>query len=339
MNLILEFRKDRPDIAGYEAERLLLPSEKAACRNIMAVQTAAPGLAGRLGFARSYAEYLFHCNVSELSAKFQKFDWENTIRGSFRVRLWGKGAGERELAGIVWKKLRSPAVSLEHPVTPVDIFVAAGKAFAGIGRKLLSGTFSPRKPHKRPFMRPYSLPPELARCMVNLTGVRHGTLTDPFCGTGGILIEAGLMGIRARGLDIDKAAVEGCSINLAGHGMQDVQVVQADSTKLNESLDYVATDLPYMVNTKGSKENFKRLFSSFLGVMGRHLVHSAVIGVPGGDYSSYFRKTGLLQARHFDIRIHTSMSKRIIVVERRRSRNRQDKGKNHYKIKIKSKKI
>ncbi len=43
--------------------------------------------------------------------------------------------------------------------------------------------------------------PKLARCMVNLTGVKENDLVlDPFCGTGGILIEAGIMGARVIGV-------------------------------------------------------------------------------------------------------------------------------------------
>jgi len=60
------------------------------------------------------------------------------------------------------------------------------------GKELKSG-FGKRKPHMRPGFHPSSLNPKLARAFVNLTGIRKGTIVDMFCGTGGILIEAGLI--------------------------------------------------------------------------------------------------------------------------------------------------
>ena len=43
---------------------------------------------------------------------------------------------------------------------------------------------------------------------------KNETLLDPFCGTGGILIEAGILGINIIGSDIDKKLVYGCKENL-----------------------------------------------------------------------------------------------------------------------------
>jgi len=45
--------------------------------------------------------------------------------------------------------------------------------------------------------------------MVNLSGARREVL-DPFCGTGGVLIEAGLIGLEVYGFDIQQSMVEGC---------------------------------------------------------------------------------------------------------------------------------
>ena len=49
--------------------------------------------------------------------------------------------------------------------------------------------------NKRPFFRPVSLEPRLARAAVNIAaGVDEGYVVDPMCGTGGILIESALTG-------------------------------------------------------------------------------------------------------------------------------------------------
>ncbi len=56
-----------------------------------------------------------------------------------------------------------------------------------------------RKPVQRSI---YSIPPRLARIMINLSGARKGDIIlDPFCGVGAILSEAALMGMRIIGID------------------------------------------------------------------------------------------------------------------------------------------
>jgi tRNA G10 N-methylase Trm11 len=68
------------------------------------------------------------------------------------------------------------------------------------------------RPRQRPI---FSIPPRLARIMVNLSGVQKGILLDPFCGIGGILQEAALLGFEVRGLDADRRCVQDCRQNLA----------------------------------------------------------------------------------------------------------------------------
>ncbi|NPA47436.1 MAG: site-specific DNA-methyltransferase [Thermococci archaeon] len=67
----------------------------------------------------------------------------------------------------------------------------------------------------RPYQRPIlSIPPRLARIMVNLTGLRRGKLLDPFCGVGTIVQEFMLQGFEAYGSDVDGRVVRGARKNL-----------------------------------------------------------------------------------------------------------------------------
>lgn len=58
------------------------------------------------------------------------------------------------------------------------------------------------------------LPPKLAQIMVNLAGVKSGTILDPFCGTGVILQEASLMGYAPYGTDLSEKMVDYTTANL-----------------------------------------------------------------------------------------------------------------------------
>ena len=58
--------------------------------------------------------------------------------------------------------------------------------------------------------------PRMARTLVNIAGYNRGDIMlDPFCGTGGILIEAHLLGARVIGSDFDPLMVLGSRQNTA----------------------------------------------------------------------------------------------------------------------------
>ena len=69
---------------------------------------------------------------------------------------------------------------------------------------------------ERPVQRPIlSIPPRLARIMVNLTEVRRGSFLDPFCGIGTIVQEFVLQGLGAYGSDRDPERIMEAKKNLA----------------------------------------------------------------------------------------------------------------------------
>ncbi len=59
------------------------------------------------------------------------------------------------------------------------------------------------------------LPPKLAQIMINLSKAERGlTVLDPFCGTGAVLIEAALMGLKVEGSDINRSMADQSEENL-----------------------------------------------------------------------------------------------------------------------------
>ncbi|MFQ5892317.1 MAG: TIGR01177 family methyltransferase, partial [Candidatus Methanofastidiosia archaeon] len=107
--------------------------------------------------------------------------------------------------------------------------------------------FEVRKPQNRPFKKPLSLHPKFARLICNLSRAKEEVL-DPFCGTGGILIEAGLMGLKPLGLDIQDEMVSGCTQNLLYFNIENFDVKEGDASFLRDyfsEVEAVATDVPY----------------------------------------------------------------------------------------------
>jgi len=80
---------------------------------------------------------------------------------------------------------------------------------------------------ERDMNRPHSdikmgvLPPKLARMMVNFTGLKEGTIWDPFCGSGTILMEAAVLGYNFLGSDTDENALYYTEENIKWLNKQD----------------------------------------------------------------------------------------------------------------------
>jgi tRNA G10 N-methylase Trm11 len=70
------------------------------------------------------------------------------------------------------------------------------------------------------------LPPKLAQIMVNLAGLEKGRILDPFCGTGVILQEAGLMKYAVYGTDLAEKMIHYSADNLKW--LQDTQNITLD---------------------------------------------------------------------------------------------------------------
>ena len=61
----------------------------------------------------------------------------------------------------------------------------------------------------------------MARAMINVAGIKNDEiLLDPFCGTGGILIEGADMNLNIIGQDVDVKMVDASLKNLAHFGLE-----------------------------------------------------------------------------------------------------------------------
>lgn len=125
--------------------------------------------------------------------------------------------------------------------------------------------FEKRKVGERPFFSPISLHPKYARALINLTGVRRGgTVLDPFCGTGGIAIEAAHMGMKAIVSDFDPQMVAGTEENMDFYGLKLHESDVLDIGDISErwsKIDAVATDPPYGRSTKTGGEDIEDIYA------------------------------------------------------------------------------
>ena len=196
-----------------------------------------------------------------------------------------------------------------------DVYVGIKKA--EINRSI----FEERKVQHRPFFSPISLHPKLARALVNLSVVKKGeTLLDPFCGTGGILLEAGLIGAKVVGSDIEDKMIDGCKKTLDFYNIKNHNLFCSDIGDIHEyisKVDAVVTDLPYgkSTTTKGEEMEhlYKRAFENISLVMKKDA--RAVIGLSNKNMISIAENYLSFIEKH-DFRAHSSLTRYFVIFQK-----------------------
>nr|WP_254282250.1 TIGR01177 family methyltransferase [Haloarcula salina] len=189
--------------------------------------------------------------------------------------------------------------------------------------------FGERQPTDRPFFQPGSMDPLEARALVNVAGARPGaTVLDPMCGTGGLLLEAGLVGARAVGGDAQEKMVRGTRENLRyaldGDGHPDRaaypepgawDVFRADAASLpvgEDGVDAVVFDAPYGRQSR-IEGDLDPLVSGALGDANR--VASRCVLVADRDWRDAATDAGWTVDGYFRRRVHRSLVRHIHVLE------------------------
>jgi len=176
---------------------------------------------------------------------------------------------------------------------------------------------SDRQPGDRPFFQPGSMDPMLARALANVAGAKPGaTVLDPMCGTGGILIEAGLVGARAIGVDAQAKMVTGARENLAAYLDGDWALLQGDAASLpvgDDAVDGVVFDAPYGRQSK-IRGDLGTLVGDALAEAGRVAPRCVVVG--DRPWARPAGAAGWQTEAAFTRRVHRSLTRYIVVLRR-----------------------
>jgi len=311
MKKIFQLSKSNLELAKAEVLSLLNSSNYQLIDNLLIVEDDSNlGFEKRLGYTHAIYEFLFQCMTKDLLRTAQEFDWHRIYNKDFCVRAHGR-LDERLIAGIIYNKLKHPKVNLSNPTTKIEIFCIKNFAVAG---KLLSHvdkSYLKRKAHLRPSLHPTSLHPALARACINLTGLTYGKLLDPFCGSGGILIEAGLIGFKVTGYDIDENQIKRAKNNLQYYKIKSYELKHKDALNINEKVDAIVTDPPFGIGAK--VKDIDNLYKNFLKIS-HNFTSKMVICFPDFlNYRNYIQEWVI--KNKFRIYIHKSLSKIITVLE------------------------
>lgn len=317
MKLIFELSGEHPDLPFAELECVGTVIDRRP--QVAVAECPDPEATSRLALAHTVMEYLGECPADVASLRGLLGDLAIATDVSFagrakRIHGTAMDASQLEIERLVGTMVEGP-VDLSRPEVEFRVVCSEDRCFFGrVIRKIDRGDFAYRNPMRRPFFHPGVMMPITARALVNLSLAGQGDLLfDPFCGTGGVLLEARLLGARVLGSDAEEAMIAGCRANLP-----EADLFLADATAMplcDNSVDAVVTDLPYGQSVRIRAESMERLYSRSLAEIRRVLregrravvvTHREIPAIAG----EYFEIAGMFRQR-----VHKSLTRRIMVLQ------------------------
>lgn len=286
-------------------------------------------LTHRLALTHHILEFIFQCNSEgpEILKEARSADILLEEGKTFVVRIkkirdYGgvDSSFEREIGGVLWR--RGYNVDLGHPDVEYRAVITQGVCVFG---KLISdinrAQYEERAPLKKPFFLPGVLMPRISRAVVNMSRIKEGYMLDPMSGTGGILVEAGLVSdaIHVVGCDIQKKMALGTRCNL-GHYGKNYDVVRQDSLCMgirSNSIDAMVTDFPYGRSTPIMGASLKEFHKGALSEMYRVLKPGryAVI-IYRVEMEKLLREAGFNVIETHSQYIHKSLTRHMALVRK-----------------------
>jgi tRNA (guanine10-N2)-dimethyltransferase len=218
--------------------------------------------------------------ISQVSNKIENSD----KNGTFGVIHWRQEGKIKDLSGsklagmiggIAGKK--GFKIDLDKPDNKLGLVLdgSSNQVICGwlIDYESIEGNSNTRRATERPFFKPISLDPKLARLAVNLAvgPLDEYAVLDPMTGTGGFVIEAALIGRNAIALDLEQDMVNGAMKNVLWAldneeitTAEHIQIIRGDATDLansiprkwHQKISGLVLDPPYGRNSHGSLSHF-----------------------------------------------------------------------------------
>jgi tRNA (guanine10-N2)-dimethyltransferase len=286
-------------------------------------------LAHRLALTHQILEFIFQCKAEEeailLAADAADIRLKVDERFLVRVKKIGEPGRigslfEKRLGAVLWSK--GYPVNLEKPDVVFRAIITGGVCIFGkLIARIDRAQYEERAPLKKPFFLPGVLMPRISRAIVNMSRIRDGYMLDPMSGTGGILVEAGLISdsIRVIGSDIQKKMVYGTRWNLRYY-FKNYDVIRQDSLNMgirSNSIDAMVTDFPYGQSTPIMGATLEEFHKGTLGEMFRALKpgrHAVVVYREGME--KLLREAGFNVIETHEQYIHRSLTRHIALVQK-----------------------
>lgn len=286
-------------------------------------------LTRRLGYTHEIHQIIKTSDTKNLNEDILSINWQDYITENFAVRVKRFNSQietveiEKKAGSLILQKTDNIKVKLKEPKSLIRLVAYDKTIYIAIEKYHLNKKhFEEIKPHKRPFFYPGSMSPKLARCMVNLSRVKENELVlDPFCGTGGILIEAGLIGCKVVGSDINWKMKNGTAINLEYCGIKNYRTFHLDvrELKMYEKVAAVVTDPPYGISTSTGDIEGNDIFKEFFNVIYDNMLDDAYLCMASPHYvnlNPMMDEVGFELVEQYSIKMHRSLTRIISVIRK-----------------------
>jgi tRNA (guanine10-N2)-dimethyltransferase len=324
MKLIFELSGENTTIPLAELE--CIGTVTGHREQVAVAECSDPASARRLSMTHVVMEYLGECEPVFSCFSSLLSDLAINAESPFCGRVKKIHAGntslvdrcsQREFECLIGTRIDGE-VDLQQPICEYRAILSEDRCYFGkVLFRIDRGAYDSRNPGRRPFFHPGVMMPRTVRALINLSCSRQGDIIlDPFCGTGGTLIEAGEMGIGALGSDFDPLMVAGSRINV-----RNGSILAADATALplrGNTIDAVVTDLPYGQSVCIRKEGtMERLYNSALSEICRVIKKGRrAVVVTHRDIEPIAALYFTVLQRH-EQRVHKSLTRRILVLEKK----------------------
>ena len=274
----------------------------------------------RLGMTKRVSKILYYSNKKKLNEILKELPIIDIKKKSFAIRLLKrKGISEKKIAIKLGEKVPTKnKIDLTKPDVKI-LYYSDEKTILSLWERDLETYYTKCLEHHiryRPFFSPISIHPRISRSMVNLSNSTKGDrVIDPFCGTGGILIEIADMQIEAIGIDILRKMVENSVGNLKHYNLKGV-VVKGDIENIsNYDFKAIVTDPPYGLSTTTKGEGVKELMSRSMKIFTRVMKKGQRI-VMAISKPKLINPKDFTLIHKFEWYIHKSLTRYILVLEK-----------------------
>lgn len=325
---LLELGGENTDLGKYEALELLKfekysPYLEKDYVSIIVISTSKKidkNIISRLSMTKRISRIIFSSNKESVKDILTDIEEIKIDDLNFAIRqIGGKNLESEKNAILIGEKIsKKNETNLENPQVTVlfyqnkEFFISLKYAERDTGyKRCLKHHIS-----LRPYFSPIGIHPRIARAMINLSNCANDKpLIDPFCGTGGILIEGADMGLKVIGIDLKEKMIEFSKGNLKHYGFKG-KLINSDFKDLsNLEFGSIVCDPPYGIASTSGGENIRELLKRSLDVFQKCMKNKQRLVVAVSD-SRMIKHENLTQIYKFEWYIHKSLTRNIIVLEK-----------------------
>jgi tRNA (guanine10-N2)-dimethyltransferase len=313
--IIFELDKENILLSIAEVIRLVKPKKTNLIDSYLIIENKKIKTIKKLDFARVKEVnkvITYDNNIKEFKQKIQSTKLKKIIKQEYKIETNKIKKEKKELINLIWMQTNTK-VNIKKPKQIIKILKIKNNYFLCEKIWKKEDKILTRHNKNLPEKMPTTLNPKLAKTMINLTGLKKGKILDPFCGAGGILIEAARLNFKTKGQDIDKRAIGKAKLNLLHLGYDNVKLERKDALEMKGKYSAIVTDLPYGKNSKINKE-LKQLYKEFFNVAAKH-TKLLVVGLEAKiDIDKALKEWKIIN--FFEIYIHKNLSKKIYILEK-----------------------